>query len=109
MTRKTPPRRRQAAARALADGRFRLRIVKSRKLYSRKGRVPKGRGPFAYLALNRRALAPLAWLSRQRPRRARAPGPQAPAPRPTWGGRAKPDRARAAAWRAGAGFLHSMP
>lgn len=46
MTRKTIPRRRQAAARALADSRFRPRIVKHRKLYSRKGRVPKGSGPF---------------------------------------------------------------
>jgi hypothetical protein len=46
MERKTPPRRRQAAARALAEGRFRQKIVKSRKLYTRKGRVLKGSGPF---------------------------------------------------------------
>jgi len=46
MKRKTTPRRRQAAARALADSRFRPRIVRAAKLYSRKGRVPKGSGPF---------------------------------------------------------------
>ena len=46
MKRKTIPRRRQAAARALADSRFRPRIVKDAKRYSRKGRVPKGSGPF---------------------------------------------------------------
>lgn len=46
MKRKTPPRRRQAAARALAEGHFRQKIVKCRKLYTRKGRVPKGSGPF---------------------------------------------------------------
>ena len=46
MKRKTPPRRRQATARALADSRFRPRIVKDRKLYSRKGRFPRGSGPF---------------------------------------------------------------
>jgi len=46
MKRKTMPRRRQAAAKALADSRFRPRIVRAAKLYSRKGRVPKGSGPF---------------------------------------------------------------
>ncbi len=46
MKRKTPPRRRQAAARALAERQFRARIVRSRKLYTRKGRVPQGSGPF---------------------------------------------------------------
>lgn len=58
MKRKTIPRRRQAAARALADSRFRPRIVKDAKLYSRKGRVPKGSGPFDSCLGSRRQSPP---------------------------------------------------
>lgn len=39
-------RRRSASARALADARYRLRIARNRKRYTRKGRAPQGRGPF---------------------------------------------------------------
>lgn len=57
MKRKTLPRRRQAAAKALAEPQFRPRIVKDRKLYSRKGRDPQGRGPFDSGADHRLVLA----------------------------------------------------
>jgi len=46
MRRNKPPRRRQASARALAEPRFRARIVRNRTCYTRKGRDPQGRGPF---------------------------------------------------------------
>ncbi|MBC6440077.1 MAG: hypothetical protein GDA49_06650 [Rhodospirillales bacterium] len=39
-------RRQSGSARALADPRYRLRVVRNRKRYTRKGRDPQGRGPF---------------------------------------------------------------
>ena len=57
MKRRTPPRRRQAAAKALAEPQFRPRIVRDRKLYSRKGRDPQGRGPFDSSGHHRLVLA----------------------------------------------------
>lgn len=46
MARKTPRvRRRSGPARALADPRFRQRVVRNPKAYTRKGRRPTGRGP----------------------------------------------------------------
>lgn len=46
MRRNKPPRRRLASAKALAEPRFRARIVRNRTRYTRKGRDPQGRGPF---------------------------------------------------------------
>ncbi len=39
-------RRRSDSAGALADPRYRLRAVRNRKVYTRKGRSPQGCGPF---------------------------------------------------------------
>jgi len=49
--------RRSAEAKALASPRFRQRIVKNRKLYSRKGRRPTGSGLFDSLSGERRTQA----------------------------------------------------
>lgn len=46
MARKPPRvRRRSGPARALADPRYRQKVVRNPKAYTRKGRRPTGRGP----------------------------------------------------------------
>ncbi len=42
VTAKNPVKRRSAAASALASARYRKRVVKSTKLYRRKGKIPLG-------------------------------------------------------------------
>jgi hypothetical protein len=39
-------KRRSGSARALADPRYRLRVVRNARHYTRKGRAPQGRGSF---------------------------------------------------------------
>lgn len=44
MKRKTPPKRRNAPAATLADPRYRARVVRSAKVYSRKKKAEPGEG-----------------------------------------------------------------